>query len=380
MSDLNHHSQSARRSYSLTRRGMLAVSAGGLAAIAGCTNEADDPVTVRDWHDLAAIRDNLAGDYVLAADLDAQTDGYVEHVGGVDGGWQAIGGMDSERGFAGTFDGDGHVIADLQIDRPETYNAGLFGFCTGFGAISNLELRDVEITGDRQVGALAGITGDFEVTNVTAHNVTVHGTAAGADVTDTRVGGLIGRVSAPSDTVDRAAVVNGQVSGISQVGGIAGEVVAAEVTRAAVVETAIEASYRHAGGLIGRNAVGEISQAQTQHTTVTGERGVGGLTGAERQGTVSQAWTATSVTGEEQVGGFAGAVEPESSLTGCYWDSEYSDLQTGVGTGPDGTTALTTEAMQGMAASEHMPELDFEETWQPRVDPPDYPDLDAGPV
>lgn len=92
---------------------------------------------------------------------------------------------------------------------------------------------------------------------------------------------------------------------------------------------------------------------------------------------VSQAWAATSVTGDEQVGAFAGAVEPESTLTGCYWDSEYSDLQTGVGLGPDGTTGLSTDAMQGTAGPEYMAELDFEETWQARVDPPDYPDLDG---
>ena len=69
--------------------GMLAVGASQspLVGEGGVARATDVEVTeITDWHDLAAVRDRLDGEYVLVADLDSDTDGYDEHVATPEGG------------------------------------------------------------------------------------------------------------------------------------------------------------------------------------------------------------------------------------------------------------------------------------------------------
>ncbi|PSP18266.1 hypothetical protein BRC62_03430 [Halobacteriales archaeon QH_10_67_13] len=61
--------------YRLDRRALLAT--GAAVGVAGCTDVfGDDETGIADWHDLAAVRKNLDGEYALVTDLDAQTTGY----------------------------------------------------------------------------------------------------------------------------------------------------------------------------------------------------------------------------------------------------------------------------------------------------------------
>ena len=81
---------------------------------------------IRDWYDLDAVRDDLGGSYLLMNDLNATTAGYMELAsaaanGGM--GWEPIG--TAEEGFTGSFDGQGHEIRGLFIDRPDQDYMGL---------------------------------------------------------------------------------------------------------------------------------------------------------------------------------------------------------------------------------------------------------------
>ena len=106
---------------------------------------ADDPA---DWPAYTAAYAGGAADmgcprgcggYELVASLDFDTDGS----GRVDAGdlywnggagWLPIG--DVERKFAATFDGNGHTVANLFVDRPA--RAGLFGTTSRFSVIRHL--------------------------------------------------------------------------------------------------------------------------------------------------------------------------------------------------------------------------------------------------
>jgi hypothetical protein len=57
--------------------------------------------------------------------------------------------------FSGPYYGDGHYIDSLYINREDAYYIGLFGY-VGSGSIRNLGLRDINISGDFYVGAIAG--------------------------------------------------------------------------------------------------------------------------------------------------------------------------------------------------------------------------------
>ncbi len=79
---------------------------------------------IHDWYDLNDIRNDRYSNYTLMNDLDKNTDGYAELVD-TEKGWDPIGGFGDS--FSGKFDGNGHVISDLYIDRSEENFVGLFG-------------------------------------------------------------------------------------------------------------------------------------------------------------------------------------------------------------------------------------------------------------
>jgi len=110
-----------------------------------------------DWYDLYAIRDNLAGAYVLMDDLDSATAGYEELASATANGgkgWEPIGTSDNQ--FTGIFDGQGFEIRDLCINRPDESYAGLFGYVGGGGVIRDIGMMNVVVTGYDYVGILVG--------------------------------------------------------------------------------------------------------------------------------------------------------------------------------------------------------------------------------
>ena len=76
--------------------------------------------------------------------------------------YTAIGTMVNIRYFKGTFDGDGHIVSGIRINKTGQTDAdkkqGLFGY-VNYAFIKNVVLSDASITGYMQVG---GILGDFQ--------------------------------------------------------------------------------------------------------------------------------------------------------------------------------------------------------------------------
>jgi len=99
---------------------------------------------------------NLATNYVLGSDIDACATG---GCGIPANAWNAGAGFtpvgNSTTNFTGTFDGLGHTISNLTINRPTTDYVGLFGIIVD-NAISNVGLIGGSVTGNYMVGGLAG--------------------------------------------------------------------------------------------------------------------------------------------------------------------------------------------------------------------------------
>jgi hypothetical protein len=132
--------------------------------------------TVSSCAELQAVNDNLHDNYTLTADLDcAATATWNEGAG-----FFRIGSSDTP--FLGSFDGQGHSISNLHINRPDLDNVGLFGFIGEYGAVTNLNLVNVDIQGRYRVGGLVGmLSGDLL------------GCSSSGNVAGTRyVGGLVG--------------------------------------------------------------------------------------------------------------------------------------------------------------------------------------------
>ena len=116
---------------------------------------------IRDWYDLQAIRDNLDEDFILMNDLDSTTAGYTDLASPTANrgeGWEPIG--TALEPFTGTFDGQGHEIRDIFIDRHDKdkldWNIGLFGYVNIKGTIKNVGVVNAYIVGWWCVGGLVG--------------------------------------------------------------------------------------------------------------------------------------------------------------------------------------------------------------------------------
>jgi hypothetical protein len=209
----------------LQTSGTALVALTGAGATAGGGTSKRDPGTreqseIADWNDLDAVREDTGGDYVLVADLDETTAGYDQHVADPDSGWEPIGEFTPgvPGGFTGAFDGDGHQIAGLTVDRPGENGVGLFGSVDG--TVERLDIVGCDVTGGSEVGALAGRnTGAVVESSAT-------GTVTGTVTEDTtNAGGLIGYHRELSDSQGVALLENSSaavdVTGARRVGGLA---------------------------------------------------------------------------------------------------------------------------------------------------------------
>jgi hypothetical protein len=215
--------------------------------------------------------------YELARDIDAS---------GI-ANWEPIGNCGPENNcmiardnyaFAGSFDGNGHAIRALRIDRPQTGGVGLFGTLAKTGVVRNLVLVDAVVTGLHGTGALVGA--NFGYVADCRASVTVTGRLATAGL----VGGHAGQVA--------NCHVSGTVSGQAAVGGLAGDMNG--VVRDSSADMQVKAG-KGVGGLVGLNTTGQVLNSHARGS-VDGVDNVGGLVGVNTDAVVSNSFAAVRVT------------------------------------------------------------------------------------
>ena len=153
------------------------------------------------WNE--AVQKDMTLNCTLTADitLPAVADG--------ESNWTPMGtDYDPYNPYTGTFDGDGHTITGLTINLPNQWCVGLIG-CLG-GKVQNLTLAGAKINGSHYVGGVVGF-----------NSGTVTGCYATGDVSGySDVGGVAGRNY--NGTVTGCYHAAGEVSGNMNVGGVTG--------------------------------------------------------------------------------------------------------------------------------------------------------------
>ncbi|WLB19519.1 filamentous hemagglutinin N-terminal domain-containing protein [Bradyrhizobium japonicum] len=251
---------------------------------------------ITDVNALQNINTNRSGNYVLGANIDASATA----------GWNGGAGFTPIRGigdissyFSGIFDGLGHHISNLTINRPSSDNIGLFGYIDG-GTIRNVGLEGGSVTGNNAVGGLVGSSGLWvyggtsSVAYNTISNVYNTGNVTGSGA---MVGGLVG--DAYITTISNS-YATGTVAGYGAAGGLGGRVVASSISNSYATGN-VSAVWDGAGGLIGYNigtwvgpgpadyAIGTVSHSHATGT-VTGGVNVGGLLGYSNIGLVTDSY------------------------------------------------------------------------------------------
>ncbi|MEP1905748.1 MAG: hypothetical protein ABJJ29_19235, partial [Nitratireductor sp.] len=247
-------------------------------------------------HQLQLMSQNLGADYTLVGDID-MTGAFTANSGGNYGDVWGSSGFNPIGTFSGNFNGQGHTITDLTINRGSINNVGLFRVLTG--TVSDIGLVGGSITGNGDSGTLVGAV------NASGSVTRAYSTAA-ISANGNFAGGLIGH--------------NYGTVSLSYAGG-------------AVTSTAASA-----GGLVGMNDVGGTISDSYATGAVTAATYAGGFAGGNR-GTLEHVYSSGLVSG----GGGNGGLTPYNvgTITESYWDTQTSGTTSGYG------TALTTAQLQG---------------------------------
>ena len=216
-------------------------------------------------------------------------------------GWEPLG--SGTTGFAATFDGNGHTIAHLYVNRG--FTGGLFSATWFTGVIRHIGVIDMLVVSREKAGGLVGynlglITGSY---------------ATGWVAGEREVGGLVG----DNNGEIRTSYATGRVAGRDDV-----------------------------GGLVGYNG-GEI---HTSYATgrVAGRDDVGGLVG-NNGGEIHTSYATGRVAGRDDVGGLVGIVSPDSPIAASYWDTATSgQTSRSHGTGQTTTQLQTPTSYSGIYA------------------------------
>ncbi|MBS5804266.1 MAG: flagellin [Acinetobacter sp.] len=243
------------------------------------------------------------GEFVLGADIDLSSysagEGFIPIAAGIN----------SSADFKCEFNGNGHTISNLYINRPDTDNVGLFSFMCD---VKNLCLTNVDVIGGIYTGALMGYTfSNSQVSNCYIASGSVKGT--------TCVGGLGGRFSGINGILN--CYSDAEVLGETKAGGLLGETY---LPNGSVINSFshgnVTASSDYAGGLIGYTERVSLENCYAEGN-ITGKRFVGGGVGKAMELIAVNCFAKGKVTGTSSVGGFAGSAGGSSSgniIENCY--------------------------------------------------------------
>lgn len=244
------------------------------------------------------------------------------------GSWAPIGTQDNA--FAGTFNGQNHVISNLYIDTPNNDNCGLFGKINNKGVVQNLRMENVHVVGKNRVGGVCGQTDAGELANIYVGSGTVNGVYA--------VGGILGFFG-PNNNAELINCENHADVTCSEnsIGGVVGYVSLHTVKNCSNYGN-IECTYKNstlsrAGGIVGYTCESVISDCYNQGTVKVAADNCGGIVGFGENAVIQNCLSQGNiycVKSVNNVGLVAGAEESvRNVITNCYASETAKIYQNG---------------------------------------------------
>jgi hypothetical protein len=325
-------------------------------AFGGGNGSESNPWLITNVSELQDVNLDLTAHYKLANDINAsETSEWNSGAGFV-----PIAGGGTANKFNGGFDGDGHTITGLYINRPLTANVGLFGHVgdnTAATVIKEVGLINTSIVGARGTGTLIGrVTGNANT--LIEHCSSVNGSVTG----DGATGGLIGSHNSWRETP----------------GGTDNPVLRYSWANISVSYSGTGAGDKF-GGLVGCSQKGTISNCYARGNVThsgPGER-IGGLAGCiDYRGELFDSYSTGLVTVAAnctKYGGLVGNREGKGNnigvVTNCFWDTETSNQSSSAG-----GTGKTTEQMKNESTFANAT-WNFDDIWTIDAQNDGYPRL-----
>lgn len=269
------------------------------------------------------VRNNLSANITLAGDIALSTPS--------DGGsnWTPIG--SNQEAYTGTFDGAGHTIRGLVINRSSNYQ-GLIGYL-GKGTVKNVTIEGCTITGESSIGGIAGGN-------------------EGGIIENCIVKATSGK---PVSITGMSSDIGGIVGGNYQSGTVIGCRVLADGGAVTVASsnsfTMVHSNY--VGGIVGLNG-SILAACFVKGVDVKGsEESVGGIAGGNIKGENSAdmsdcyAYQCMGVSGNQNVVG----KNVESNVTNCFYVALDGAEVVGYNSSTDTTWEQALEAMNSAITS-----------------------------
>ncbi|MDC1107375.1 hypothetical protein OAT16_11745 [Prolixibacteraceae bacterium] len=222
--------------------------------------------------------------------------------------FQGIG--DEDLPFAGTYDGQGHKITKMTLDRQDSSNVGMFGVILE-GSVKNLRLEDCVMHGDERVGTLCG----WSVGSILAN---IHSSGQ-INISSSKAGGVVG-------ALDESAVYNssfdGQIKDVSNsllIGGISGECAGSNIINS-----------KSTGKIYGNNRIGGICG------DLTGSLQRSQFIKSIKKGSIIDCYSNMTIHSNSMAGGIA-SDGSQCHITGCTFAGNITSKKGGgiLGDGSD---------------------------------------------
>lgn len=315
-----------------------------------------DSIEIATAEEFAAFRDyvnagnNYSGQSIkLVADIDLSSIAN----------WTPIG-LNATTYFAGTFDGDGHTISNMYMNK-QSANKGLFATAIG-ATIKNVTLKNPTITPTAyaNTGGIIGWMRSSEIINC-------HVVGGSIDSTKENTGGIVGYIQLSatgqtsliegcSTTFDPAADGNtnlqSTLSGTNCVGGIVGRATAKAANKIIITKCYssrnVYGSTSYVGGIVGYDEGANISECYTTGSVTADSIWMaGGIVG--RIITYTASVTDCFTTGDvinynnnKSYSAYAGGIVGQLNLAGCKIENCYV-----LGNIMSNNTAASRHAMSG---------------------------------
>jgi len=343
--------------------------------------------------DLQGIQANLSGKFVLGSDIDASaTSGWSE-------GFNPIGSLNTD--FTGIFDGLGHTVDHLAINRTSSDFVGLFGHTSLGASIRNLGLTNASVSGtgpfsgsNNYVGGLVGynrgdiynsyVSGSVTGLGASGDGMVFVGGLAGYNqgsirssyaittVSGTGGSGLDAAIDSLNDGGSGGPVSVGGLVGFNEGGSISGSFAAGQVSatggRGGNGDSHCQdcsggtGGSAIAGGLTGYNENANIVNSYAsvnvtagggaggegwQYPALNGAATAGGLVGSN-SGTVNSSYSLGTVSGYGGMATTGGLLGSSSgAVNNSFWNTQTSGMSNSAG--GSGAVGKTTAQMRTLA-------------------------------
>ena len=255
---------------------------------AGGNGSESSPFRIATPEQLALVRSYAAGyhSFILINNIDLR-----RFDAGDGNGWLPIGEENPQRCFNGKFDGNGKIISNMVISRPEAPRVGLFGCVSNGAVIANLTLANAAVKGKEDVGALVGLLSQ-------------------------------------NSTVESCRVTSGVVEGKVSVGGLAGFMHAGALVKNSSANVQVRGRADYTGGFVGEMCASHVENSTSKGAVYSATCGAGGLAGFMHQASsVRNSYSTSSVTDipdtiefydNHYTGGLVGQAFMRSKVENCY--------------------------------------------------------------